>query len=337
MEGLRVAVVGATGLVGQKILEILGAGRIRVAELRPMASQRSAGSSVEFRGRKLTVIPAGPREFAGCDVAFFAAGSSVSKELAPAAVKQGAICIDKSNAFRMDPSVPLVVPEVNSADLALHSGLIASPNCSTIQLVMVLKPLHDAVGLERVVVSTYQSVSGTGHAAVAELRQQSIDILEGREARAVVYSHLIAFNLIPQIDSFDDSGYTLEERKLMNESRKILGLPDLKVTATAVRAPVFFAHCEAVNLQTRKPLTPANAKRLLGEAEGVSVIDDPTQHLYPTPVDASGRDEVFVGRIREDHSAKNGLDLWIVADNLRKGAATNAVQILEALIRRGMV
>lgn len=331
--GYRVAVVGATGLVGQHVMRVLEERRFPVSELRPLATARSAGRVVEFAGERLEVREASAETLRGADFAFFAASGDVSRELAPVAARAGTVVIDKSNTFRLDPEVPLVVPEVNGDALAGHRNLIASPNCSTIQLVVVLKPILDAFGLRRVVVSTYQAVSGTGAAAMEELEAATRAGLEGREFEPQVYPQPIAFNVLPHCDRFEDEATTLEEWKLVRESRKILGRPDLAVTATAVRVPVRVGHSEAVWLETERPADPAALREVLAAAPGVVVWDDPARNLYPTPLRVAGRDEVFVGRIRRDPTAGRAFWLWIVADNLRKGAATNAVQIAEALIR----
>ena len=268
---------------------------------------------------------------------FFCAGTKVSRELAPEAAKAGCVVIDNSNAFRMDPEVPLVVPEVNPEDMEGHKGIIANPNCSTIQMVVVLKPLHDFKPIKRVVVSTYQAVSGTGLEAMEELTQQCKDILAGNQTRAEVYPYQIAFNILPHIDVFDETGYTLEEWKMVRETKKIMGDESIAVTATTVRVPVYRSHSEAINIETEGKITPAQAREILAQAPGVEVVDAPEELQYPLPLLAAGKDEVFVGRIREDFTISNGLNLWVVADNLRKGAALNAVQIAETLVEKGLV
>jgi aspartate-semialdehyde dehydrogenase len=333
---LTVAVVGATGLVGQTMIQLLTEREFPVGELRPLAS-RADGRSVEFAGRQQPVAQASADALAGVDIALFSAGGEVSKALAPAAVRQGALVIDNSAQWRMDRDVPLVVPEVNADDAAQHEGIIANPNCSTMQLVPLLMALRDSVGLERVIVDTYQSVSGTGAEAVAELESQIAAHAEGRQPEAKVYPHPIAFNALPEIDVFLDDGYSKEERKVIDESRKILHLPELKVSCTAVRVPVFTAHSEAVHVETREPITPDRARQLFAGVPGVIVEDDPQQHRYPLATNAAGRDEVFVGRVRADISRDDGrgLAFWVVSDNLRKGAATNAVQIAELVRRNG--
>ena len=290
-------------------------------------------AAIDFAGRRVPVREAQPDEFDGVDIALFSAGADISKALAPEAAARGAVVIDNSNAWRMDPMVPLVVPEVNGDDAALHNGIIANPNCSTMQLVPLLMALRDTVGLERVIVDTYQSVSGTGADAVNELESQIKAHAEGREPEAKVYPHAIAFNALPEIDVFLDNGYSREEQKVIDESRKILHLPDLRLSCTAVRVPVFDAHSEAVHVETRDPITPEDARELFAATAGVIVEDDPVAHRYPLATHAADRDEVFVGRVRADASLDDGrgLAFWVVSDNLRKGAATNALQIAELL------
>ncbi|ABA89144.1 aspartate-4-semialdehyde dehydrogenase [Syntrophotalea carbinolica DSM 2380] len=329
----NVAVVGATGAVGNQMLEVLAERNFPVKELRLLASERSEGKFLEFKGEQLVVQKLGRDSFKDIDIALFSAGGSRSEEFCPIAAASGAVCVDNSSAWRMDPDVPLVVPEVNPADVALHTnkGIIANPNCSTIQMMVALKPLHDYAKIKRIVVSTYQAVSGTGLNAIDELRVQSGELLNGRPAECKVYPHQIAFNCLPHIDVFLDNGYTKEEMKMVNETQKILGDESLRVTATTVRVPVFYSHSEAVNIETEKPLSAAKARELLAAAPGVKVVDDVANLVYPTAIDAAGQDLTYVGRIREDESIDNGLNLWVVADNLRKGAATNAVQIAELL------
>lgn len=328
-----VAVVGATGAVGTEMIQVLEERDFPVEELVPLASARSEGNEVMFRGQTLPVKVLEHNSFEGVDVALFSAGAGVSKEFGPMAVKAGAVVVDNSSAWRMDPNVPLVVPEVNVHALSGHQGLIANPNCSTIQMVVALKPLHDAVQIKRIVVTTFQSVSGTGKDAMEELIDQSRQLLSFGEAKVSVYPHQIAFNCLPHIDDFLPNGYTKEEMKMVNETRKILGESSLPITATTVRVPVFICHAESVNIETEQKLSANAARAILSAAPGIQVYDDPSRNLYPLPIDVVGTDAVFVGRVREDESVTHGLNLWIVADNLRKGAALNAVQIAEELIR----
>ncbi|TLY27764.1 MAG: aspartate-semialdehyde dehydrogenase [Nitrospirae bacterium] len=328
----RVAVVGATGAVGAQMIEVLDERKFPVHQLCPLASSRSAGVTVLFQGQEVSVKLLTKDSFEGVDLALFSAGREVSKEFAPIAVKAGAMVIDNSSAWRMDKDVPLVVPEVNAQDLAGHRGLVANPNCSTIQMVVALKPLHDAARIKRIVVTTFQSVSGTGKEAMDELMDECKDLLLFKQPRPKVYPFQIAFNCLPQIDDFLPSGYTKEEMKLVHETRKIMGDPSITVTATTVRVPVYIGHSESVNIETERKLTANEARALLSTAPGVQVYDDPAHAVYPMPLDAVGKDEVYVGRIREDESIPNGLNLWVVADNLRKGAALNAVQIAELLV-----
>ena len=337
MDGPRIALVGATGAVGKVFLGILEEGRFPVGEVRLCASERSVGKEVALNGHRLTVEAPSPELFSEVDIVFVAAGSGISRELAPMAAEAGAFVVDKSSAFRMDPDVPLVVPEVNGDDLEGHNGIVSVPNCSTTQLVMVLKPLNDAVPISRVVVDTYQSVSGTGAAAMEELTAQSGQVLGGDEASPSVYPHRIAFNLLPQIESFLPNGYTQEEMKMTNETRKIMHLPDLPISATCVRVPVMVAHAEAAHIEFEQSISPGEAREVLDAAPGITVLDDPASSVYPMPVDAEGKDDVFVGRIRQDVSTTNGIALWLVSDNLRKGAATNAIQIAEEALRRDLL
>lgn len=332
-----VAIVGATGVVGGAVRAILEERRFPVGELRLLASARSAGRRMTFAGVEHTVRELGADSFAGVDIAFFAAGGSISREFVPLAAAAGATVIDKSSVFRQHPDVPLVVPEVNADHLATHNGVIATPNCSTIQMVVALRPIHTAAKIERIVVSTYQAVSGSGQGGIAALDEQVRQWARGETVQTSFYPHQIAFNVLPHIDSFLPSGTTKEEQKMVDETVKIFADPEIRVTATCVRVPVFGAHSEAVNVQTRRKLSAAEARDLLADAPGVEVIDDPAELRYPMPLPAQGRDPVFVGRIREDVTVANGLDLWIVADNLRKGAALNAVQIAEELVQRGLL
>jgi aspartate-semialdehyde dehydrogenase len=334
---LTVAVVGATGVVGRTMSQVLSERHFPVGELRLLASGRSAGSTVSADGRTLTVGEATPEAFEGVDIALFSAGGDVSRQLAPEAAARGATVIDNSNAWRMDPKVPLIVSQVNPEDGEWHEGIVANPNCSTMQLVPVLMALRDSVGLERVIVDTYQSVSGTGAEALAELETQIRAHVAGEPKVASVYPHPIAFNALPEIDIFLDNGYTGEEWKIVTESRKILHLPDLRVSCTAVRVPVFVSHSEAVHVETTRRITPDEARRAFAAVPGVVVIDDPRNHEYPLATQAAGKDEIFVGRVRTDPSVDRGLAFWVVSDNLRKGAATNAVEIAESLLERGWV
>jgi aspartate-semialdehyde dehydrogenase len=328
-----VAVAGATGAVGREMVAILEERDFPVGELVPLASDRSEGERLEFKGKHVIVRRLTEDSFKNVDIALFSAGSERSLEFAHAAVKSGAVVIDNSSAFRMDPKVPLVVPEVNAQAIAKHSGIIANPNCSTIGMVLALKPLHDAAAIKRIVVTTFQSVSGTGKKGIDELAQQTVALLNFRDVETKVYPHQIAFNCLPHIDSFLDNGYTKEEMKLVNETRKILEHDALRVTATTVRVPVFRCHSEAINVETERKLSANEARALLSGAPGVIVYDDPRKDLYPLAIDLVGKDEVYVGRIREDESVPNGLNMWAVFDNLRKGAALNAVQIAEQLIK----
>ncbi len=332
-QGYVVAVVGATGAVGQEMLRVLAERDFPVRELRVLASARSAGKHVDFKGRDIAVQELTDDSFAGVQIALFSAGGKVSERFCPVAARAGAVCVDNTNAFRMDANVPLVVPEVNPQAIARHKGIIANPNCSTIQMVVVLKPLHDAARIRRVVVSTYQSTSGAGKKAMDELFHQTADIINGREYAPKVFPYRIAFNVIPQIDVFLENGYTKEEMKMTNETRKIMEDDSIRLAATTVRVPVFYGHSEAVNIETERKLTAAEARALLAKAPGVKVVDDPANRRYPMPIEAAGQDDTLVGRIREDVSLENGLNLWIAADNIRKGAATNAVQIAEILSR----
>ena len=330
MRNYRVAVVGATGLVGRKMLEVLEERRFPVASLTPVASPSSAGRKLPFRNTEVAVQALSPSVFEDVDFALFSAGASISKTWAPIAAEKGAIVIDNSSAFRMAPDVPLVVPEVNPDAAFKHRGIIANPNCSTIQLVVALKPLYDRYGIVRIVVSTYQGVTGSGKKGVDQLTAE----IHNREVQTPAYPHPIAFNCLPHIDVFMDDGYTKEEHKMINETRKILSDAQLQITATCVRVPVTGGHSESVNLQTRSAATVEEVRKLLQNAPGIVVMDQPDKNLYPMPIAAHNCDDVFVGRIRKDHSAENALNFWVVSDNLRKGAATNAVQIAELLIAK---
>ncbi|MEN2995090.1 MAG: aspartate-semialdehyde dehydrogenase [Thermodesulfovibrio sp.] len=328
-----VAVVGATGAVGNEMISILEERDFPVESLRLFASERSEGVLLKFKGQDIPVETLKEDSFYGIDIALFSAGAERSKIWAPIAVRSGCVVIDNSSQWRMDPDVPLVVPEVNLQDLKWHKGIIANPNCSTIQMVVALKPIHDVAKIKRVVVTTFQSVSGTGKKAMDELLQQTVSLLNFKDIEIKVYPHQIAFNVLPHIDKFLENGYTKEEMKMVWETQKIMGDPSIKVTATTVRVPVFRGHSESVNIETEKKITAEQVREILSKAPGVVVIDNPEKNEYPLPIYASGKDEVFVGRIREDESIDNGINMWIVSDNLRKGAALNAVQIAEELIK----
>ena len=334
MRRCKVAVVGATGAVGKEILAILSARKFPATEVVALASARSANSVVSYGGQMLPVRDLATYDFRGTDICLSAPGASVSKEFAPRAAAAGCVVIDKSSQFRMDPDVPLVVPEVNARDLSWHSkrNIISSPNCTTIQMVVALKPLHDLGTIRRIVISSYQSVSGAGKEAMEELATQARAISAETAPKCEVFSKQIAFNLIPQIEEFGDDQYTKEELKLTHETHRILD-SSIKVSATCVRVPVFNCHGESVNVEFERPVSPEEARAALSKAPGVKVVDDPAEGAFATPIECSGRDEVFVSRIRKDRSVENGLNLWIVSDNLRKGAALNAVQIAEVLVR----
>lgn len=331
----HVAVAGATGAVGNEMIKILEELEFPVASLKLLASSRSIGKTLEFRGESLPVEELQEDSFAGVDIALFSAGGGTSRKFAPVAAKSGCVVIDNSSAWRMDPEVPLVVPEVNPHAVADYEnkGIIANPNCSTIQMVVVLKPIYDAAGIERLVVSTYQAVSGTGKRALEELIDQTRKLLNFQETTPKVYPHRIAFNCFPHIGNFLENGYTEEEMKMVHETQKIMEDSNIRVSATTVRVPVFYGHSEAVNIQTKRKLTAKEARVLLFRAPGVKVMDNPDERIYPMPLAAAGINDTLVGRIREDISIENGLDLWIVADNIRKGAALNTVQIAELLIK----
>ena len=333
----NVAVVGATGLVGQEFLKIALQRRFPIKGLRLLASHRSAGRKVTIGEWDCEIGEATSKSFQGCDIAFFSATTEVSRDLIPAAVKAGAICIDDSSAWRMEENVPLVVPEVNGDDLHHHRGIIAIPNCPTTPLCQVLWPVHRVNPIKRIVVDTYQSVSGTGTAAVHELTEQTRAVLEGRETSAHVYPHQIGFNVLPQVDVFLGEGYTKEEMKIINETRKIMHEPELAISATCVRVPVYTGHSEAIHVEFSKMISPEDFRQAVKEAPGVTVQDDPPLNLYPTPWQVAGRDDTFVGRIRKDLSKDNGIAFWLVSDNLRKGAALNAIQIAEELQARDLV
>jgi len=330
--GHRIAVVGATGAVGQTVLKILEQRKFPVRDLKAYASERSVGKTVTFAGESIPVRRAGADGFKDIDIAFFSAGSEQSREFAPMAVKAGAIVIDKSSAFRMDPAVPLVVPEINGAAARAHRGIIACPNCTTIVTVMPLKPIHDLGRLKRVVATSFQAVSGAGVNGVAELREQTMAWSRGEEIKSRFFQHQIAFNLIPHIDKFVEGGYTGEEIKLVNEIRKILELPDLPVSPTTVRVPVFTAHSISVNAETESKVGASDARAAFDRFPGIRLFDEPAQNHYPMPIIVEGQDDCFVGRIREDLSCANALNFWVVGDQLRKGAALNGIQIAELLI-----
>jgi len=333
----NVAVVGATGLVGQEFLKIALQRGLPMKSLRLLASSRSAGRRLTVGEWELEVEETTSKSFAGVDIAFFSATTEVSKELIPAAVKAGAVAIDDSSAWRMEPDVPLVVPEVNAADLDGHKGITAIPNCPTTPLVVILWPIHRINPVKRVIVDTYQSVSGVGAQAVQELTAQARSVLDGNNATAHIFPHQIAFNLLPHVDVFLGSGYTKEEWKIINETKKIMHEPELAVSATSVRVPVYVGHSEAVHVEFSHPITPEEVNGILREAPGVTVQDEPSVNLYPTPWVVAGKDDTFVGRIRQDVSHPNGIAMWIVSDNLRKGAALNAIQIAEELIARRLI
>ncbi len=330
---MNVAVVGVTGAVGQTTLRILEERKFPVTHLRAFASERSAGKTVTFKGERVRVEAVGSAAFTGIDVAFFSAGSAQSRAYAPEAVKAGAIVIDKSSAFRMDPTVPLVVPEINAHAVQGHRGIVACPNCTTIVTVMPLKPLHEVGGLRRVIATSYQAVSGAGVNGVEELRRQTLAWARGEAMTPRFFQHQIAFNVIPHIDAFAANGYTGEEMKLVNEVRKILEMPDLAVSPTTVRVPVFTAHSIAVSAETRDRVTPERAREAFAAFPGLTLWDEPGEGRYPMPVSVEGQDDCFVGRIREDLAVANGLNFWVVGDQLRKGAALNGVQIAELLTR----
>ena len=329
-----VAVVGATGAVGNEMIAVLEERKFPVEKLRLFASERSEGNTLEFKGQDIVVEALNEDSFKGIDIALFSAGAERSKIWAPIAAQSGCVVVDNSSQWRMDPAVPLVVPEVNAGDLKWHKGIIANPNCSTIQMVVALKPIHDAAKIKRVVVTTFQAVSGTGKKAMDELLRQTTDMLSFREIQCNVYPHQIAFNVLPHIDKFLENGYTKEEMKMVDETKKIMGDDSIKVTATTVRVPVFRGHSEALNIETKIKITPQEIRSLFSAVPGITLVDAPEKNLYPLPVEIAGKDDVFVGRIREDESIENGINMWIVSDNLRKGAALNAVQIAEELIKR---
>jgi aspartate-semialdehyde dehydrogenase len=333
----KVAVAGATGAVGQEMVRVLEQRNFPVENLKPLASERSIGKTVEYKGKEIPVEVLGQDSFDGLDLAIFSAGAGPSKEFAPIAAKAGCVVVDNSSAWRMDPDIPLVVPEVNPHALKNHDNIIANPNCSTIQMVVALKPIYDAVGIKRIVVSTYQAVSGTGAKAIEELSGQTRSLMNMQEPEVKVYPHQIAFNCLPHIDVFLENDYTKEEMKMVNETRKIMEDDSIMVSATTVRVPVFYGHSEAVWVETKTKISAQDVRALLVNAPGIKVLDNPGENIYPLALHAAGRDETFVGRIREDISCENGIVMWVVSDNIRKGAALNAVQIGESLIQQGLL
>jgi len=336
-QGYNVAVVGATGAVGTMMIKVLEERNFPVKSIKFLASARSAGKKLTFKGTEVVVEELKESSFKGVDIALFSAGASVSRAFGPVAVSSGCVVVDNSSAFRMDPETPLVVPEVNPHALKKHKGLISNPNCSTIQMVVALKPIRDAAGIKRIVVTTFQAVSGTGQRAIFELENQVKAWVKGEPMPRSVYPHQIAFNCLPHIGAFLNNAYTEEEMKMVNETRKIFEDPSIAVSATTVRVPVFYGHSESINVELKSPLSPEEARELLSKAEGVTVVDDPKNNLYPMPIHAAGQDKTLVGRIRKDLSVEHGLAMWVVADNIRKGAATNAVQIAELLIQGGLL
>jgi aspartate-semialdehyde dehydrogenase len=327
----RLAIVGATGAVGIEMLRVLERRNFPVTSLRLLASPRSAGKKLTFRGQELTVEPLTTNSFVGIDIALFSAGGGISKDFAPHAVKAGAIVVDNSSAFRMDPKVPLIVPEINAAEAAAHSGILANPNCTTAITLMALYPLHQAFGLKRIIASSYQAVSGTGAMAIEELRQQVEAIASSKPVVKEVYPHQIAFNVIPHVDSFLEDGYTREEMKMQNEGRRIMNLPDLTASVTCVRVPVYRAHSVAVTAEFERPVSLDKAREVINAAPGIQLHDEPSRSVYPMPIDCSGEDNCRVGRLRLDCALPNALTFWVAGDQLLKGAALNAVQIAELL------
>ena len=332
-EKYNVAVMGATGAVGTCILDILAERDFPINNLKLLASARSAGKKITFKGKEYTVEELTADSFKGVEIVLSSAGAGRSAEFAPYAVKAGAVVIDNTSQFRMDHDVPLVVPEVNPQDIKKHKGIIANPNCSTIQMLVALAPIHKVAGIKKIVVSTYQAVSGAGQTAIEELKNQIQNWEPGKRFKAEKFQYQIAANLIPHIDVFMENGYTKEEMKMVNETRKILHDDDIRVCPTCVRVPVFSAHSESISIETEKKITPQEVRDLLSKAPGIEVVDDPSNNIYPMPLDAEGKDATYVGRIREDLSVDNGIAMWVVSDNLRKGAALNAVQIAEELIK----
>jgi aspartate-semialdehyde dehydrogenase len=334
MKGFRLAIVGATGMVGQEFIKVLEQRNFPVESIALLASDRSAGKKLFFNHQEVEVKETTPDSFKGIEIALFSAGAEISRYFAPIAAQSGAVVVDNSSAWRMDPKVPLVVPEINPDDIRKHKGIIANPNCSTIQMVVALYPLHKINPIKRIIASTYQSVSGTGTAAIDELTNQSKQILNGQTVVPHVYPHQIAFNVLPEIDVFLDNAYTKEEWKMVEETRKIMHDDNIAISATCVRVPVFISHSEAVTVEFTNSITPDEAKRILSQAPGVKLVDDPAISLYPQAYSAAGSDDVYVGRIRTDVSHSNSLVMWIVSDNIRKGAALNTIQIAEEMIKR---
>ncbi|PIS28552.1 aspartate-semialdehyde dehydrogenase [Candidatus Saganbacteria bacterium CG08_land_8_20_14_0_20_45_16] len=331
----NICVLGATGMVGREMIKVLEERDFPIDKFLPLASERTAGQKVTFKGKEYTVEKAKPESFEGMEIGLFSAGAKISAVLAPEAAKRGCVVIDNTSHFRMDPNVPLIVPEVNPQAIKRHKGIIANPNCSTAQMVLPLKPIYDAVGIERLVISTFQSTSGWGKEAIAEMYEQTKTLLADPKAKITpkyIFKQ-IAFNVVPQIDQFTDNGYTKEELKMVNETRKIFEDDSIQVTATCVRVPVAIGHSECVNVKTKKKIAIDEVRRLIAAMPTCKVVDDPAKGVYPTPIDSAGKNETFVGRIREDISQENGIEMWIVADNLRRGAALNAVLIAEKVIQ----
>jgi aspartate-semialdehyde dehydrogenase len=334
MKGYKVAIVGATGLVGHEFIKILEQRDFPIESIEMLASDRSAGKKLFFCHQDIEVKETTPESFKDIDIALFSAGAEISRYFSPIAAQSGAVVVDNSSAFRTDPKIPLVVPEINPEDIKKHKGIIANPNCSTIQMVVALYPLHKVNPIKRIVATTFQAVSGTGIAAVEELTKQAKQVLDGQATAPHVYPHQIAFNVLPEIDVFLDNDYTKEEWKMVEETRKIMHADDIAISATCVRVPVFTGHSEAISVEFTRAMSPDEARRILAQAPGVKLLDDPAISLYPQPWSATGTDEVFVGRIRRDSSQPNGLVMWVVSDNLRKGAALNTIQIAEEMIKR---
>lgn len=333
-DSYRVAILGATGAVGTELIELLERRNFPVGELKLFASPKSAGTKLKFRGEEIAVETVGEKSFEGVDIVLASAGGSTSKALAPQAVAAGAVVIDNSSAFRMRPDVPLVVPEVNPEAAAEHQGIIANPNCTTILMLVAIYPLHRIIPIQRVIAATYQSASGAGARAMAEVEQQTRDLLDGKAAKPEIFPYPLAFNLFPHNTAIGDNGYCEEEMKMVNETRKIMGVADLRVSATCIRVPVLRAHSEAINLEFAAPFDPDKARSIIAQAPGVKLVEDWLANYFPMPIDASGKDEVLVGRIRQDISHPNGLELWLCGDQIRKGAALNAVQIAELLVEK---